>query len=269
MAAAHRRMLSLIAEIDRRRVWRDLGARDTAHWLSIRYGVSQWKARRWIDAAHALESLPAVSEALESGELHLDKVAELTRFATPETESRCWCGRAACPAGRSGVRRTSRSAGRSRTSRASSGAARSLGERSTTGGASASRVSFRPRTGRRRGQGARRPGKHRAGHAGRGGTSRHRREARGRPRGAVLGPDRRRTRAGPNDGDRARPPRGVGPAGRVRGRGRSGDQLRVRRAARVQRAGPGPAGERERGPGAGRPDEPRASDVDGSSAEVP
>lgn len=61
MAAAHRRMLSLIAEIDRRRVWRDLGARDTAHWLSIRYGVSQWKARRWIDAAHALESLPAVS----------------------------------------------------------------------------------------------------------------------------------------------------------------------------------------------------------------
>lgn len=212
---------------------------------------------------------PRGLEALESGELHLDKVAELTRFATPETESRCWCGRAACPAGRSGVRRTSRSAGRSRTSRASSGAARSLGERSTTGGASASRVSFRPRTGRRRGQGARRPGKHRAGHAGRGGTSRHRREARGRPRGAVLGPDRRRTRAGPNDGDRARPPRGVGPAGRVRGRGRSGDQLRVRRAARVQRAGPGPAGERERGPGAGRPDEPRASDVDGSSAEVP
>lgn len=100
MAAAHRRMLSLIAEIDRRRVWRDLGARDTAHWLSIRYGVSQWKARRWIDAAHALESLPAVSEALESGELHLDKVVELTRFATPETESRLlvWAGGVSCGA---------------------------------------------------------------------------------------------------------------------------------------------------------------------------
>ena len=100
VAAAHRRMLSLIAEIDRRRVWRDLGARDTAHWLSIRYGVSQWKARRWIDAARALESLPAVSEALDSGELHLDKVVELTRFATPETESRLlvWAGGVSCGA---------------------------------------------------------------------------------------------------------------------------------------------------------------------------
>jgi hypothetical protein len=100
VAAAHRRMLRLIVEIDRRRVWRDLGARDTAHWLSIRYGVSQWKARRWIAAAHALESLPEVSEALESGELHLDKAVELTRFATPETESRLlvWAGGVSCGA---------------------------------------------------------------------------------------------------------------------------------------------------------------------------
>jgi hypothetical protein len=100
IAGAHRRMLRLIAEIDRRRAWRDLGARDTAHWLSIRYGVSQWKARRWIAAAHALESLPAVSEALESGELHLDKAVELTRFATPETESRLlvWAGGVSCGA---------------------------------------------------------------------------------------------------------------------------------------------------------------------------
>jgi Domain of unknown function (DUF222)/HNH endonuclease len=100
VAASHRRMLRLIAEIDRHRVWRDLGARDTAHWLSIRYGISQWKARRWIAAAHALESLPATSEALESGELHLDKVVELTRFATPETESRLlvWAGGVSCGA---------------------------------------------------------------------------------------------------------------------------------------------------------------------------
>ncbi len=29
-----------------------------AHWLKMRYGVSDWKARRWIASAHALESCP-------------------------------------------------------------------------------------------------------------------------------------------------------------------------------------------------------------------
>lgn len=88
LAAGHHRLLRLVAEVDRRETWRGEGARDTAHWLSMRYGISQWKARRWIAAAHAIESLPRVSEALASGELHVDKVVELTRFATPETESR-------------------------------------------------------------------------------------------------------------------------------------------------------------------------------------
>ena len=57
-----------------------------AHWLKMRYGVSDWKARRWIAAAHALESLPLTSEAFGSGRLGVDKVVELTRFATAETE---------------------------------------------------------------------------------------------------------------------------------------------------------------------------------------
>ncbi|HYZ13288.1 MAG TPA: DUF222 domain-containing protein [Actinomycetota bacterium] len=85
---AQRRMLRLIADADRREVWRDAGARDTAHWLTIRYGISEWKARRWVGAAHALEDLPLIAEALEQGALGIDKVAELTRFATPETEAR-------------------------------------------------------------------------------------------------------------------------------------------------------------------------------------
>jgi len=86
--AAHRDLLRLIARADRAEHWRGSGARDMAHWLWMRYGVSDWKARRWIAAAHALESLPRVSEALASGELGIDKVVELTRFATPETEAR-------------------------------------------------------------------------------------------------------------------------------------------------------------------------------------
>jgi hypothetical protein len=57
-----------------------------AHWLWMRYGLSEWKARRWIAAAHTLESLPAVSNAFASGSLGVDKVVELCRFATPEDE---------------------------------------------------------------------------------------------------------------------------------------------------------------------------------------
>ena len=57
-----------------------------AQWLGMRHGISQWKARRWIAAAHALETLPDLSRAFSSGELGIDKVVELARFATRETE---------------------------------------------------------------------------------------------------------------------------------------------------------------------------------------
>jgi hypothetical protein len=85
---AHRHMLRLIADADRLDIWRYSGARDTAHWLAIRYGISEWKSRRWVAAAHALESLPLIAEALERGELGIDKVVELTRFAEPGAEAR-------------------------------------------------------------------------------------------------------------------------------------------------------------------------------------
>jgi len=94
-AAAQRAMFRVIVQADRAEAWRDAGARDTAHWLAIRYGISEWKARRWIAAAHALESLPRLSDAFSRGGLGMDKVVELARFATPETEGGliAWAGR--------------------------------------------------------------------------------------------------------------------------------------------------------------------------------
>ena len=95
MDALHRRMsdvqrdlFTLIVRADQSEIWTDSGARDLAHWLSYRYGISYWKASRWITAAHALEHLPVMAQAFSSGELGIDKVVELTRFATPQTESR-------------------------------------------------------------------------------------------------------------------------------------------------------------------------------------
>ena len=97
---AHRKLLSLVAEMDRSEAWKDQGARDAAHWLAMRYGISEWKARRWIGAAHALEELPRMSQALASGELGLDKVVELARFASAEAEADLigWAKRVSCAA---------------------------------------------------------------------------------------------------------------------------------------------------------------------------
>jgi hypothetical protein len=86
LGRAHERFLQLVAEVDRRGAWANDGARDLAQWLWMRYGVSDWKARRFIDAAAALPQLPAISGALARGELGIDKTIELTRFATFENE---------------------------------------------------------------------------------------------------------------------------------------------------------------------------------------
>ena len=98
IAAAQTALLDVIAEIDRRGAWRDSGARDLPHWISIRYGMSWWKADRWVKAATALVDLPAVAGALERGVLGIDKVVELCRFATPEREGDLigWAADATC-----------------------------------------------------------------------------------------------------------------------------------------------------------------------------
>lgn len=98
ISGAQRRLFQSIVEADGLDVWRGSGARDMAHWLSMRYGISEWKARRWNTAAHALEGLPRLACAFSSGALGIDKVIELARFATAETEARliAWAKRVSC-----------------------------------------------------------------------------------------------------------------------------------------------------------------------------
>ncbi len=85
-SSAQREMLGCIAELDAHEAWMEDGAHDMAHWVSMQLGVSRWKAERWISAGHALASLPAIHRAFGEGEIGIDKVVELTRFATPEDE---------------------------------------------------------------------------------------------------------------------------------------------------------------------------------------
>ncbi|GBC87387.1 hypothetical protein HRbin12_01392 [bacterium HR12] len=75
-----------MVELERTGRAREEGARDTAHLLQMRYGLSGWKARRMVEAAGALERLPRLGEALEQGVLGPDKAIELARYATPGTE---------------------------------------------------------------------------------------------------------------------------------------------------------------------------------------
>ena len=86
VSKAQRELFALLREIDRREAWRADGAQSLAQWVSIRYGISAWKAERWVGAAETLESLPLLAQAFTSGLLGIDKVVELARFATPETE---------------------------------------------------------------------------------------------------------------------------------------------------------------------------------------
>lgn len=86
ISIAHRRILSYIAEWDQRELWKADGAPNMVHWVSARFSLSHYESRLRVDAAHALDDLPLISVALESGTLSLAKVVHLTRFATAETE---------------------------------------------------------------------------------------------------------------------------------------------------------------------------------------
>lgn len=86
ISATQWELLDFIREFDSREAWRSDGCRDMGQWLAGHLGISVSQGRRWTHAAHALVSLPKLSAALRNGELSLDKVVQLARFATPDDE---------------------------------------------------------------------------------------------------------------------------------------------------------------------------------------
>ena len=88
IARSQRDLLRYVRERDQRQVWADDGCRNMGQWLAPRFGISVSAGMRWTHAAHALEHLPLTSVAFERGQISLDQVLQLTRFATAETEKR-------------------------------------------------------------------------------------------------------------------------------------------------------------------------------------
>src|SRR5688500_6984904 len=84
--AATHRFLLLIAEFDRRQGWSDSVTQSCAHWLNWKCGIGMGAAREKVRVARALENLPKVSAAMETGALSYSKAREITRIATAATE---------------------------------------------------------------------------------------------------------------------------------------------------------------------------------------
>ena len=85
--SAEARMMTLIAEFDRRGGWKDGGYSSRAEWLAWRIGTKIGTARERVRTARALERLPQTADALKHGTISYAKVRALTRVATPEREA--------------------------------------------------------------------------------------------------------------------------------------------------------------------------------------
>lgn len=83
--AATYELLVLIRQFDACAGW-NTGFQSCAHWLNWRTGIDLGAAREKVRVARSLELLPALSAALQRGEVSYSKVRALTRVATPITE---------------------------------------------------------------------------------------------------------------------------------------------------------------------------------------
>ena len=83
---AHQCSVLWFGEIMRRKLFRDLGHSSINQYATQELDFSKSKADDYIRLAKQLENLPAVREAVASGELGYTKARELVSVATPETQ---------------------------------------------------------------------------------------------------------------------------------------------------------------------------------------
>lgn len=79
-------LLVLVREFDERAGFLAWGLQNCAEWLAWRCDLSMTTAREKVRAAHALKTLPLISDAFASGELSYAKVRSMTRVAHRENE---------------------------------------------------------------------------------------------------------------------------------------------------------------------------------------
>jgi len=86
MDDAHQCAVLWFGEIMRRRLFRDLGCSTINQYAIRKLGFSKSRSDDFIRLARQLENLPAVREAVASGDLGYTKAREIVSVATPETQ---------------------------------------------------------------------------------------------------------------------------------------------------------------------------------------
>src|SRR5579863_6757681 len=89
LCAVSRRMLAVVAEHDRRNLWQVTGSKNEAAHLGVVLGLTWRTANQWVRVAHALDREPRWGAAFASGDLCLDKVAELVSLAEVDQPGVC------------------------------------------------------------------------------------------------------------------------------------------------------------------------------------
>ena len=84
--AATAEFIQLIGEFDDNRYWEAEGFPSCVSWLNFHCGLGPGAAREHLRVAHALGSLPKISERFSDGRLTYSKVRAMTRVARPENE---------------------------------------------------------------------------------------------------------------------------------------------------------------------------------------
>jgi len=86
MDDAHQCAILWFGEVMKRGLYRDMGCSSINQYAFQKLGFSKSKAGDFIRLARQLEKLPAVREAVASGELGYTKAREIVSVATPETQ---------------------------------------------------------------------------------------------------------------------------------------------------------------------------------------
>ncbi|MHC9545002.1 MAG: HNH endonuclease [Vulcanimicrobiota bacterium] len=76
-----------INEIDARKIYREFGCSSIYHYATSHLALGEHTIAEMLRTGKALEHLPLLSQAYEEGEISSTHVREITRVATPETES--------------------------------------------------------------------------------------------------------------------------------------------------------------------------------------
>jgi hypothetical protein len=86
-AALDAKEARLLREAERLQIWRQLGMPTALDYLERSVGYAPRTAQERLRVARALGELPAIEQALATGELAFSAVRELTRIATPDNEA--------------------------------------------------------------------------------------------------------------------------------------------------------------------------------------